>query len=311
MKSTILLATLLLTTPALSGAATILYLNFDQATPGTYVDDTVYTPGSTEHAAGPLGASVGNFLFKFRAYDTVAPNGPTIGPLPGGLAGTPQGGQALIVDGSAGKHMGMTVEVDNGVATQDLTIEAIWYTTDPAASGNNVGIQSIIGDEWPGLGAGASQFFIRTVGPNRMDWWTDRGDSNSEDVQITATPSFNANTLYHDVLVFDYNDGDPANSQILAYRNASLVGTDTYNATGKTEAIFPTNFNNGTVGNEVRAWAIGMSLAAPVSGTDDRGLRGGVDAVAISNAALAPGSFVLPAGTVTFSAAGDGWKIYQ
>ena len=144
-----------------------------------------------------------------------------------------------------------------------------------------------------------------------MDWWTDRGDSNSENVQITTTPSFNANTLYHDVLVFDYNDGDPANSQILAYRNGSLVGTDIYNATGKIESIFATNFNNGTPGNEVRAWAIGMSLSAPVSGTDDRGLRGGVDAVAISNAVLAPGSFVLPAGTVTFSAAGDGWKIYQ
>lgn len=293
-------------------AATILYLNFDEATPGTYTDGTVYTPGSTEHAAAPTGASIGQLRFTFRSIRDIPPalTSPQIGPLPGGLSGTAQGGQALLVNGTD-DEMGMTVEADSALVAQDFTIEAIWYTSDVDASGNTVGIQAIIGDEWPGLGAGASQFFIRTVGPNRMDWWTDRGDSNSENVQILTTPSFLANTLYHDVLVFDYNEGDPANSQILAYRNGSLVGTDTYNATGKTEVMFPTNYNNGVPGNEIRAWAIGMNLAAPAGGGDDRGLRGGVDAVAISTGALTPGNFVLPSGTVDFSKAKDAWTNYE
>lgn len=292
-------------------AATLLYLNFDQAATGTYTNGTAYSPGSTEVAARLINADAGGFSFAFRAYDTAANLGPTIGPLPGGLANpsVAQGGKALILDNTGGRHEGMTVTATNGVLPQDITIEAVWYTVDAAATGNTVGIQSIIGDEWP---AGeTAHLFIRTVGPNRMDWWTNRGDSNSERVQLTTTPSVVANTLYHDVLVLDYNEATPASSQILAYRNGTLVGTSTYNAAGNGVSLFGVGFNNGVVGEESRSWAIGMALGAPVNGSDDRGLRGGVDAVAISTGALTPGNFVLPAGNIDLTPVEGSWNMYE
>jgi hypothetical protein len=60
------------------------------------------------------------------------------------------------------------------------------------------------------------------------------------------------------------------------------------------------------VTNPVTSFAIGFANGQAAGTTDYRGLSGGIDAIAISNDALAPGSFVLPAG---LSSVGD-WTIY-
>ncbi len=285
-------------------ANTLVYLNFDEAADATAANGDSYTAGSSEVL---LEEVLGTTTVTYRSYDSGS--GPSIGALPGGLSGTSQGGKALLVDGTAGQEMGITIETANQVSPGDLTIEAIWYTTDPTGGSNTVGIQSIIGNEWPA--GDVAQFFIRTVGANRMDWWTDRGDSNGENVQDTTTGVVQANTLYHDVLVFDYNDGDPANSQITGYRDGVQVGTSVYDASGITSAYFGTGFNNGTPGNEVNAIAIGMNLAAPVNGSDDRGLIGGVDAAAVSRAALGTSDFVLPSGNVVSPPLSvSNWELY-
>ena len=101
---------------------------------------------------------------------------------------------------------------------------------------------------------------------------------------------------YHDVLVFDYNDTNPANSEVIAYRDSILQGTSTYDASTASVAIFGTAFN----GNRTFSFGVHNSLDAGL--TDHRGLSGGLDAVAISLGALTPAEFVLPAGNVIAAA---------
>ncbi len=307
-KSVFLAAGILALGYGTSNASTVLYLNFDEAADGVYTDDTAYTAGSSEVVGDFL---LGSVDISYQAYDTPPSEGPEIGALPAGLGGsTAQGGKALLVDGSSGKEMGLVITPANPIQDSDITLEAIWWTNDAAADGNTVGIQSITGNEWP---AGeTAQFFIRTVGDERFDYWTDRGDSDGENVQITGAGSVVADTVYHDVLVFDLNESDPANSEIRAYRDGSLIGSSLYDASGNDVSYFGIGFNDGVVGEERRSMAVGMALSAVVNGTDDRGLRGGVDAVALSDAALQPSEFVLPSGNVVVpTQASSAWSLYE
>ena len=271
-----------------SWAQTVFYLNFDQAASTNNADATVYSPGGTEVSL-PSAVGLGTATMTFRNNNAASPSGPSIGPAPGGMSGTAQGGNVLLVDSCAGQDEGLQIVVDNGLAPQDFTMEAVWFTTDPACAGNTANIQSIIGDEWPG--GEVAQFFMRTVGADRMDYWTNRGDSNGEDVQITGAGTNAANTWYHDVLVFDYNNAAPASSTILAYRNGTLVASHGYDASGASVALFNASFTSQ------RRLAIGFGNQIEAGGFGDhRGLSGGVDAIAVTLGLLTPGSFVLPAG---------------
>lgn len=267
-----------------ANAETILYLNFDDAAPVTAVaDGTAYSAGISEVVSPTIGAAT--LSFRNNCGD-----GADIGAAPGGLSGTAQGGQVLLVDSGAANDEGLQVVAANGIAPGDVTIEAIWFTDDATGGTNTVGIQSIIGNEWPG--GERAQLFLRTVGADRMNWWTDRGDSNNENVQSTGTGVNAANTWYHDVLVFDYNDGDPANSQIIAYRDGVQIGSSVYDATGIPTSVFGAGFNSE------RRVAVGFANSLDANLSDHRGLSGGVDAVAITTQVLSPGSFVLPGGNV-------------
>lgn len=272
---------------ATASAQTVFYLNFDENTSSNNADATAYTPGSTEVNAA-VSALLGSATFKFRNN---AGDGASIGAAPGGLTGTAQGGNVLLVDSGSGQDEGIQITVDNGMAKQDFTMEAVWFTTDATGGANTAGIQAIVGNEWP-LGE-VSQFFIRTVGANRMDFFSDRGDSNNEAVKVETPGVVAANTWYHDVLAFDYNDSDPANSTIYAYRNGTLQGSSPYNASAASVALFAAGFGGA------RTLAIGYANSLDAALGDHRGLKGGVDAMALSLGLLAPGSFVLPTGNVT------------
>jgi hypothetical protein len=291
----VLLSAAVLMTGGARAADVLLYLNFDQAADGVYSNNTAYTPGSTE-IVNPAVAGLGTMDIFFRNFSG---DGPAIGPLPMGLTGTPQGGKALLLNSGSGQSEGMQARVTNGLAlTEDLTLEAIWWTVTPSGGSNTAGIQSPLGNEWP-FGQ-RCQFFIRTVGATRMDWWSDRGDSNSERVQETTT--IVANRLYHDVLVFDYNDGNPANSQILAYRDGSLVGTSVYDASAAAFAFFSQGFLSE------RRVAIGFANGQDANPSDHRGVDGGVDAIAISRGVRTPANFFLPAGA---PAAVKDWALFN
>jgi len=268
-------------------AQTVFYLNFDEASSTNNADGTAYTPGSTEVSL-PSAAGLGTASMTFRNN---AGDGPSVGAAPGGLLGTPQGGNVLLVDSCASQDEGLQIVVDNGLAPQDFTMEAVWFTSNPACASNTAAIQSVIGSEWPS--GERAQFFIRTVGADRMDYWTDRGDSDAENVQITGAGTIALNTWYHDVMVFDYNNATPSNSTILAYRNGTLVGQHSYDATGVSVALF----NSSAGGQRRLAIGFGNQLEAG-NFSDHRGMSGGVDAIAVTLGTLTPGNFVLPQGNV-------------
>jgi hypothetical protein len=296
-RKSVLLFVLIFSILALSlySQGTIFYLNFDQFTPGTYTDGTPYTIGSTE-VSRPGVAGLGNATFVFKNNGG---NGPTIGAPPGGLAGTPQGGNCLIVDSGAGQDEGLHIIVDNGLAKQDFTMEVLWFTNNLTGGTNTAGIQSPMGGEWP-VGE-TSQFFIRTVnvGTTRMDYWTDRGDSNGEMVQVAAG-GYALNTWHNDAIVFDYNPGTPASSTMYAYRDTVLINSSVYNATAASVSLFGTSYTG------LRRMAVGIHNSMEAAPGDHRGLSGGVDAIAISLGILGPGTFVLPTGNVPVS----DWTLY-
>jgi len=270
-------------------AETIFYLNFDDTSGGPFNNGDPYTPGVSE-VVRPAAAGLGNVVFTFRNNNG---DGPAIGAPAGGLAGTPQGGNCLLVDSCGGQDEGLQITVDNGLARQDFTMEVLWYTVDAACGGNTAGIQSMCGDEWP-FGE-VSQFFMRTVnvGSNRMDYWTDRGDSNAERVMVDPG-GYAANTWQHDVIVFNYNETTPASSSMEAFRDGVSVGTSAYDASGASVSLFGSAFGGA------RTFAIGFHNSLDANLGDHRGLSGGVDAFALSTGLLTPGSgpgtFVLPDG---------------
>lgn len=287
-------ATLLTASAFAQAPVTILYLNFDDAADATIAaDGTAYTFGGSETVVPTV--NTGNVAVDYdidpvsAVYRNNAGDGPTIG-TPVGVSGTSQGGKALLVDSGSGQDEGIMIIAGNGIAPRDITLEVIWFSSDPSGGSNTAGIQSPLGNEWP-FGETA-QLFLRTVGADRMDWWTDRGDSNSERVQVTGPGTIAANTWYHDVLVLDINEGDLANSQIIAYRNGTQVGTSVYNASTNSAAIFGAGFGGA------RRLGVGIHNSVDANLGDHRGLDGGVDAVAVTLGALVPAEFVLPSGTV-------------
>ncbi len=269
----------LLCSPALS--QTLLHLNFDNATPGgPFTDNTVYNAGASEIIVG-ASAGIGNATVEFVAVGGA--DGPQIGAAPGGLSGTAQGGNVLLLDGAGSNNEeGIAFLSTLPLLKQDFTLEAIWFTDDAAAASNVANIQSIIGTEHPGGEIG--KFFVRTIGDDIIQYWSDRGDGQGEGIEINQSGLIQNNTWYHDVLVFDYNEMDPTTSTLLAYRDNILQGTSTYDANMAMLSLFPATAQG-------RAIAIGYS---PFQ--DGRSLSGGIDAVAVSAGALSPGDFVLPGG---------------
>ena len=268
-----------------ASAQTLLYLDFDQTSDlPAQTDGNAYTPSTTaEDYSTALGAGPLTFTFRNNAGD-----GPEVADPPAGLSGTAQGGRVLLVDSGSGQDEGLEITGTNGLATEDVTLEVVWFTNDASGGTNTVGIQSPLGNEWP-FGEKV-QLFMRTVGADRMDWWSDVDDG----VQDTTVGVNADNTWYHDVIVFDYNDGDPANSTLEGFRNGTSVGTYTYDASAISSTLFPAG-NAGT-----RKYAVGYHNSLDAAPGDHRGLNGGVDAIAISVGTLTPGSgagtFVLPDG---------------
>jgi hypothetical protein len=219
---------------------------------------------------------------------------------------------------SGGKDEGVIAVMPSAVGVQSVTVEAVWFTDNLDPVGNMVGIQSVVGDEWPS--AASAQIFLRTIGnsvPGRnghAEFWTDRGDSNSE--RVVSINPLAVNTWYHMAMVFDYNLATPASSTLRFYIDGVLQGTSPYNATSSIYAwggdLNAALFGGVPLPNPQRTFAIGLGNGQNANLGDHRGLSGGIDAIAISDQVLAPGSFVLPAGlTPSAGVSGGEWSIYE
>lgn len=274
----------------------VVYLNFDEQADGPRAtDETPYAVGSTE-IVNLTGTGIGS-LDIFYNRKNANGDGPDIATPIGITTGTAQGGKALLTQGGPTAE-GLMMNANTFMGIQDITVEIVWATTDGAAAANTAGIQTPWSNEWPS--ASRAQFFVRTVGANRFDYWTDRGDSHSEGVQVT-TSSIPVNEWIHDVLVFDYNEVTPAASVITAYRNGNLVGYSPYDATGAPGAFF---VDGG------RAAIANGPGTLDVNPADPRGLIGYVDAFVLARGTRDPVDFYLPAGPPPITAA-DQWTLFE
>lgn len=278
---------------------TIFYLNFDEAADITAASGTIYVPGSTEivnPAAAGLGTASIFFVDSEEADDVneIDADGASIG-TPVGIAGLAQGGKALLTD-SGNCDEGLRIVVDNPMLNQSFTMEAIWFTKDVAGTGNNSGIQTIMGDNWPQLDLRPdldppldprrSQFQFNIRGAGRSEYYGDQGAVNLYGENVNAS-----NIWTHDAMVFEYNAVDKSKCKISAYRNGLLIGRNIYDAStaGEEIGLFGLTQLNGN------SLTIGMINSFEYRINDHRrGLNGGIDAIAISNEALSPANFVLP-----------------
>ena len=306
---------------------TIIYLTFDEAADATnFADGDAYTLGSSERLRGPSDTTI-NITpeFKFRDSGPLGgSNGPDIGPVPTLTDGTNlQGGKALLLNNgnsNGGDIEGLRLVADAEVPSRDFTMEVVWWTDNAVPTDNLIGLQYPIGSE-TATGQEEPAFFIRSYdnsGTLTTQWWNDNADGdNTQGVQVTGASAIEASIAYHDVLVFDYNDGDPATSTVTAYRNGSSVGSATYDASGTDNILFGLRGDYDGDTNPDRLFAIGYNAADdPPSGGQERGVVGGVDAVAITVDALLDGTsgneFVLPGGTpYTAAASVSGWNLYS
>ena len=270
----------------LSANAAILYkLTFDNATAGS--SPATYTPGADEVVTNLQSIT----MINNGGDNPVFQNTSSV------LANYFQGGKALVTD-SDGKDEGYFVDFDPAFAPGDLTVEYIFMVRTLSVPGNTVGLQYLGSTEWP---VGQSfQWMLRII-DNKLNFWTDRGDSNGEYVRTLSDLAIN--TWYHVAAVLDYNESTPASSQIQMYLNGVSQGTSTYNASANSFSLGGSG-SNATYA-PLHAFTVGYNYALGASITDHRGLAGAIDALAISNTALAPGSFVL-----SVSSSEENWHLY-
>jgi len=290
MKKVIIITIGLIFVLCLSANAAILYkLTFDNAVEGS--SPATYTPGADEVVTSLQSITMINN----------GGNNPVFQNTWSVLANPFQGGKALVTD-SDGKDEGYFVDFDPAFAPGDLTIEYIFMVRTLSVPGNTLGLQYLGSTEWP-LGQ-TFQWMLRII-DNKLNFWTDRGDSNTEYVRTLS--DLTINTWYHVAAVLDYNESTPASSQIQMYLNGVSQGTSPYNATSNSFSLGGSGSSNPTY-SPPHAFTVGYNYALGAATGDHRGLAGAIDALAISNTALAPGTFVLR--TSPLPSSEENWHLY-
>lgn len=304
-----LLAGLLLFGSGSYAQTTVFYLNFDEMPAGVYPNDGTYALGLTDVANLE---SVGMIEGRFEFRSDGSADGPEIGNAPVEVAtGTPQGGRVLLLDAGATlqDQEGLVILADRHIDYQDFTMEAVWFTDDTSGGASLNKIASILGDEWPPGTAeeNYSKFWMRMIKDIIFDYNSDQESPQGHRIRIDQTGHNQELTWYHDVLVFDYNEENPSASTFSGYRDGVLQGVSNYNAgAGQLGMLFGWHATGPAALDDVyhHGMALGIDLGHRINPYDSRGLSGGIDAIAITLGALAPGQFVLPAGTPYIEAIG-------
>ncbi len=354
----------LLTAPLLvspASAQTIIYLNFDEQeeTDGDGIRDRdPYVLGSTEVGTN-LPGQFGELNLQFEWKAGTPPHAedveywisrPAIGPIPEGVTIPASlegmygdGKQALLLQPEIPFGSGIRVISDNGIAPQSVTMEAVWWTESFNGADNEAGIQSIAGNEGA-FGQELGALFMRTVflvGNPWMEYATDR-EGLWETIRVIGGGAYTTNTLYHDVLVLEYNDVDPMQCILRGYRNGQLVTIQAAASphNGQTQAPYsalrPGPENPDATERDLiptilfgsryslyddgpfRSLSVGYNITNEVFVTDQspdslRALTGGVAAFALTLDALQPEDFVLATGVPIPFPEGeslDTWAVY-
>ncbi|MCX7019891.1 MAG: hypothetical protein NTY46_13065 [Candidatus Sumerlaeota bacterium] len=260
-------------------SATLIKATFDVPLSAT---QEIYLPGAT-------GDILGGAAYFQRSW---SPVNPTLGWLDNQFSApaieTPptagfQGGNALAGDSNeAGRtRQGYWIQINPALSSQDFTAEAIFYLKTYMPAYAEYKIQNIISTFWM---SDNKSFEIRTMGDfgtNVLQLMTN--DGAVEHNVTTANDTVAPDTWYHTAIVYTQATGVAE-----FYFNGSPAGSA------------PTGW-----GAPVIQW---VCLAAwPNPAGSCRDISGAIDAFALSDAALTPGSFALP---TNYSSVGRDWTLY-
>jgi hypothetical protein len=272
------------------GIALAHYFTFDNATPEVLAQGATYAPVSPERVWN---------ISQIVSYAPQTMDGPELSAT-SPVANSPEGGNILICESTVADE-GLWVEMTSGFPVGDMTVEVMFYTTDPnypqTINGTSYNIQCVLSCEVPFGQLFQGQLRIEGDGalngnPQNGQLAWNCGQPGAGEVSVLSAAPLVANTWYHAVGVLDYNDADPANSEIRLYLSQppatpTLQGTAIYNAAGGgglsvgwAPPFDPTQGPNADPG--VSRYMIGCSANNSINGSDHRGLSGGIDAVAVT-----------------------------
>lgn len=301
---------LLLVGAANAQRRTITYLTFEGnavTTPDAQDEFTSYTLASPDFVQNPSGGPAIDQQLAWRKFNSIGTSSADIIATPGGIAnpGSVNLGSQVLETAEFGGDLGglyLYTETNASIPAQDVTIECIWYSTDLAPAGHQLGIQTIwgketlVGQELAGLQLRA----IDDAGIGRtaaMEW---RAEEAVTEVLIQNQNANAVNTWYHDTLVFDFDETTSSSSTMRAYRNGVEVSGSptTVDASTWPGMLFTlaSDFTGDAVGD--RFLGIGFNTSSQGTTPDNiRGLVGGIDAFAITlGSPLTPAEFVLTTG---------------
>lgn len=288
------------------------YFTFDVAS------DEVLAPGDAYLAASPERFWSVTQILAFEGG--VGGDGPAVlaaASLPGAL----QGGGVLACDGNPpGQDEGLWVVMSEGFPIGDVTVEAMFYMSEltPSRPFTNLGLQYVVSTEIPGGGAQYPQGQIRLVN-GLLQWNAGEPPAGGPERRVETPAVLSANTWYHAVGVIDYNDGNPAASELRLYLRANgvagladLVGTAAIDLDDPAVTVGwapPATAAQGPILTAVNRYCIGCSPSNSINGSDLRGLQGEIDAVAVTDQA---GAIYLPDQPPFPPVTGaDSWSIYR
>lgn len=308
-----------------SGSADpILYLDFDNHPGGTLQSGNPYYLQWDER--GTSITTVYTEVLNGDGVDIKIPEGAGVDyPNTEG----PQGGKAMHIDaGSPDKEEQFNFEMSTAYHPGDYTVEVVFWLATNSNSGNDhpaagvLTIQNIWSNSWPclnpfhaelrNIGDGAALPAINRPADARhieLAVWEGGGTEK----RIVSIDEITAQVWHTAQMVFDYNEGNPANCPIEFYLDGTSQGSVTYDATASGTpggCPSPTFFEefwgvfgtpapgSGSCRENIGAWRfiLGGSTSRHVNGSDNRGMQGAIDAFCISEGALSPGEFVLPGG---------------
>jgi len=287
------------------------YIDFDGHPAGTYQEGDQYAISPADDVTSGV---TGIY------FEVLGGNGVVI-KTPDGTDGAnfpatpgPQGGQAMLVEG-AGMDEGLNVELSSPLPPDDFTVEIVYWSATNNIAVNTAAIQTLVSSEWPN-----QQYYngvLRIVG--------DAIQGVGANVPFVAEAIAQTGTLvpaqWHTVqYVFDLNDADRTNSSITVYMDGSQAAQTTIDVSDNPPSvldsgwsIFGVPLTGARTGVGSWRFTIAASTSRIINGSDNRGLLGAVDAVAVSRGALTPAEFILPTGfTPTLPTESQGiWTLYE
>lgn len=327
-----------------ASAGVIFYADFDDAADNTYAHGDLYAFDATNEVNTDVTKAYFPSMAANPGNGARSAGDGVVLKTPDGSEGSadypstpgPQGGKAIIlnngeVTSSDWRGEGFWVELIQAYPVGDYTIEAVYYSNLTAVPGSANQIQAIFADEWPNqtLLKGSCRVVGNTANPtarrNKVEYTSFNAVFGEDNLYPSSyTPGWNTVQL-----VIDYDEaGSGVNSTYKFYVNGVQAGSTLTKAIPGTAAKgfglsgvtifgnYPADWDpfwatEGQAAREsVNGFLVGLDGSYAISGGGDaRGLRGAIDAIAISDEALDPADFILPTGYSAGTGVNE-WALY-